>query len=387
MIVVGVGCFAGFAVLLAFSRGPNGGDGGTHALSRSAVGFAGLADLLRATGATVVVSREQAASGGPSAALLVLTPPPGGHGPASMPDLNADTVLIVLPKWRTAALDDHAGWVRPTGLLPSRDVLGVLPRDWDQPALRRRDGIARPVLTAAVPFREPPGTRAIDRLQVLSDKDWTPILRDAGGGIVLGQASEDGPYVLSDPDLLNDLALGDLAGAKGAMHLVTTLSGGGSVAFDVSLNGFGRSRDPLRMIFEPPLLGATLCAAAAALLTGLLSAKRFGPLRRAGRAFDLGKRALADNAAALIARAGREKRMALPYADLTRALAARSVAAPRLDAAGLDVFLDRAGVARGASERWATLLADTGAVRDGAGLVRLARRLHRWRMGFVHGHR
>ncbi len=388
MILVGVACFAGFAVLLAFSGEPSRSDGGVHALSRSAVGFAGLVELLREAGGTVLVSRDPAGSGGPKAALLVLTPPPGAPGPATMPDLNADTVLIVLPKWRTAAVGGHAGWVRPTGLQASRDVLSALPKDWDKPRLVRRSGVARPVLTAARPFDDPPALRPIDRLQVLASAEWTPILRDAEGGIVLGQANEDGPYVLSDPDLLNDQALADLAGAKGAVHLVTTLAGGGTVAFDVSLNGLGRSRNPLRMIFEPPLLGATLCAAVAALLTGLLSARRFGPARPADRAFDLGKRALADNAAALITRARREPRMARPYADLTRHLAASAVAAPRrLGTAELDAYLDRAAAGRGAAVRWTVLLAESGAVRDGAGLVRFARRLHRWRMGLVHGPR
>ena len=204
------------------------------------------------------------------------------------------------------------------------------------------------------------------------------------------RSQEDGPYVLSDPDLLNDLAIERPRGRQGRVDdLITTLSGGGSVAFDVSLNGFGRSRDPLRLIFEPPLLGATLCAAAAALLIGCSPPAASARPAWPGRAFDLGKRALADNSAALIARARREPRMARPYAELTRTW--RPARSPR-----------RAGWARRswtpswtapvpppaerdgpAGRRWPRRLA----VRDGAGLVRLARRLHRWRMGFVHGHR
>ncbi len=388
MVAVGLACFAGFVVLLAFSRGPSVRDGGTHALSRSAVGFAGLVALLKDTGAPVLISREPArAGGGPNASLLVLTPSAGSKGPQTFPDMNAGAVLIVLPKWRTDAMDAHPGWVEAEALLPSRDVLGVLPEDWAAPKLKRHDGTTRPALLAAAPLRSPPATNAIDRLQTLSAPRWTAVLSDRDGGIVLGQAYDDGPYVLSDPDLLNDLAMAELPGAQGALDLIGALSDG-AVAFDVSLNGFGRSRDPLLLIFQPPLLGATLCAVAAALLIGLVSARRFGPARAAGRAFDLGKRVLAENSAALIARARREPRMARPYAELTRHLAARAVAAPRqLGTAALDAFLDRAAAARGGTDRFGPMLAEAGAVRDGAGLVRLARRLHRWRMGLVHGHR
>ena len=386
MIVVGLGCFAAFAVLLAFSRGPNRADGGAHALSRSAVGFAGVVELLRDAGQPVLVSRDPGQHG-PKASLLVLTPSAGSRGPRSFADRDADTVLIVLPKWRTEAMDGHPGWVRPAGLLPASEVLDVLPGDIGRPRLKRRDGTARPALSAAPSFGSAPTTAAIDRLQTLADGKWVAALEDDDGGIVLGQATEDGPYVLSDPDLLNDLAMNDPAGAQGAASLVNTLADGGSVAFDVSLNGFGRSRDPLLLIMQPPLLGATLCAVAAGLLSGLLSAKRFGPARIAGRAFEFGKRGLADNSAALIARAGREKRMARPYAELTRHLAARATAAPRgLSPAELDAFLNRAALARG-EQPFAPLLAESGAVRDSAGLLRAARRLHRWRMGFVHGHR
>ena len=135
------------------------------------------------------------------------------------------------------------------------------------------------------------------------------------------------------------------------------------------------------------MLGATLCAIAAALLIGLLSARRFGPAQAAARAVDLGKRALADNAAALIARARRETHMARPYAELTRTLAAQAVSASRLPPAELDALLDRTAASRNLPERLLPLLAEADAVRDRPALLRLARRLYHWRMEIVHGRR
>ena len=398
MIGVGLACFVGFVVLLAFARGPSARDGGTHAASRSAVGFAGVAQLLRDAGTPVLVSRDpsraaapqpdsQAATRRPAPGLMVLTPSPGSRGPAAMPDLAAATVLIVLPKWRTGDMAEHPGWVRPDGLLPDAAVLGVLPKNWTGLRLNRRMDAARPALRNLDFFDGAPAPRlpVVDRLQTLTARKWFAALSDRDGGIVLGQPQKDGPYVLADPDLLNNLALADQAGAEAAVALLSTLADGEPVAFDVSLNGLGRPRDLLRLLFVPPFLGATLCAAAAAALVGLLSVRRFGPALTAGRAFDPGKRALADNSAALIALAGREARMARPYAELTRHLAARAASAPRrLGAAELDAYLDRAAALRGLPDSFTALLAEAGRVRDRAGLVHVARRLHQWRMS-LHG--
>ena len=77
--------------------------------------------------------------------------------------------------------------------------------------------------------------------------------------------------------------------------------------------------------------------------------------------------------------------MALPYAELTRSRAARASAAPRrLTGAELDSYLDRAATLRGLPDTFTSLLADSGGVRDGNGLLRLARRLHHWRTA-LHG--
>lgn len=387
MIGGGLACFAAFAVLLAFSTGRNEADGGAHALSRSAIGFAGVVQLLQDTGSQVLVSRAPALGDSPNAKLLVLTPAPTEHSPPTMPHLAARTVLIVLPKWRANPAPRHPGWVARDEPLPAGQVLSVLPADWVKPTLRRRPAAEHPDLQAGLPLGAVPSIAHVQRLQTLAATGWTAVLRDAAGGIVLGR-HEQGPYVLADPDLLSNLALADLAGATGAVTLLTTLADGQPIAFDVSLNGLGRSRELLRLVFEPPLLGATLCAVAAAALIGLLSVRRFGPVRVPDRTIAAGKRALADNSAGLIALARREPNMARPYAELTRGLAARATAAPRrLSPAEMDAHLDRAAAMRGLPDRFTALLADADAVRDRVGLVRLADRLHRWRMGLIHGHR
>jgi hypothetical protein len=73
--------------------------------------------------------------------------------------------------------------------------------------------------------------------------------------------------------------------------------------------------------------------------------------------------------------------MAARYALLTRAAAAKAVAAPsELMGEALTEFLDRLGVQRGAEGRLATLSAEAEKVRDRKGLTEVALRLYRWRL-------
>ena len=387
MILVGILCFAGFVVLFAFSLGPAARDGGAHAASRSAVGFAGLVELLQATGTPALTSRSRTLEEAPGGGLLVLTPPPGQAPPRSVSDLvRADAVLLVLPKWRTTALEEHPGWVQEVGLLLPETVLTALPGKHGQTAVLRRQGTKPPRLTTdRAGYTAATAIGPTQSLQVLEHSGLTPVITDGGGGVVLG-VDGDSLFVLSDPDLLNNAGLSDARGAAAAVALIKALSGSNPVTFDLSMDGFGRSRNPLRAIFQPPLLGATLCAVSACVLAGLLSAVRFGPALAARRGFELGKTALASNSAALIARAGREARMSVPYAELSRSLAARALGlSRRLGPAETEAALDR--MRRGGTPALGSLLVRAGAVRNRAGLLEIARSLYRWRQELVRGHR
>jgi hypothetical protein len=383
LMAVGVLCFVGFVVLFAFAQGPNVQDGGTHAASRSAVGFAGLVELLQATGTPTLASRslERAAAGG----LLVLTPPPGKAPPPNLVNAARGSVLLILPKWRAAPLGSHPGWVQTTGLLSTETVLTTLPGNGARTTLKRRIGTQAPELSAMNGFTKIIASGPIDQLQVLEHGLWKPLLTDQGAGMVLGTDGK-GLYVLSDPDLLDNAGLASESGAVAAMSLISGLANGQSVTFDLSLDGLGRSRNPLRAIFEPPLLGATLCAAAACLLAGLLSAVRFGPALPVRRRFELGKTSLTANSAALIARAGREAHMASPYARLCRDLAARAMGIPkRFGPAETNEALDRLQTPETPGIN--ALLAAAASVHNRTGLLTLAQTLYRWRRELRRGHR
>jgi hypothetical protein len=92
-------------------------------------------------------------------------------------------------------------------------------------------------------------------------------------------------------------------------------------------------------MFEPPFLAFTLALIAAAILVGLHALGRFGPPAIEGRAIPFGKRALADNVATLITRAGREDRLGDRYVVVVRDAAGAALGAGALAPDALETWL------------------------------------------------
>ena len=403
LLAAGVFGFCAFLVLQAFAPDlRNGYDGGAHALSRSAVGFAGLVRLLKAEGETVLVSRRPPSAREAPPALTVITPDIDTDGGDLAKRAAHGRVLIVLPKWLTVPDFQRPGWVTPFRLVDPDAVRRMLKPTLGEVSIDRRNDNApltldeadwRPAVAdaASVGPRQPPfdGREVAGRtgelvvhLQILkAAAGLRPVLSDAAGDVVLASTPDNRVFVLSDPDLLNTRGLRELAGARLAVALIDGLRSPGETAvFDVTLNGFNTPPNLFKLAFEPPFLGATLCLFAAAVLMGVHAVSRFGAPLAEARVFALGKEALADNSAALIRLAGREPRMAVRYLDLTRAAVIRELGAARVPPDQVDAFLDRLGERLGARRRLSDLArAATGAKgRDDA--LAAARDLHEWRL-------
>ncbi len=399
LVVASLVSAALFLVLTAYAPElRNASDGRAHALSASAVGYAGLAELLRADGMSATVSHDpRPTDGRRSPSVFVLTPEAGG-APADSDRLMVapGEKLVVPPKWIAAPAPLHRGWVVKLGIygpaivdeLMLRPLVG---RNWP---MSNRAAPSRPVLFGrGGPFsgeiRIPLGR--IDRFRTFGalPPGWLPALVDEQGRTVLAEKVDSPAYVLSDPDIFNNQGLAEPDNAKAALFLLHALPAGlgeQPVVFDVTLDGFARSRDILRLIFEPPFLAATLCVLGAALLMGLHAAVRFGAPRPPARALAFGKRALAETSAALIRMGGRQPAMAPRYADLTRDWAARRLGVSRdQDETAVAAALDRMGRQRTTEDPYSLLAADARRVRDEAALMRAAKRLYRWRLEMTRG--
>jgi hypothetical protein len=377
LLIAGVFAFSAFVALSAYAPDLRGGsDGGGHALSRSAIGYAGMVRLLKTMGEPVLVSRDAKARTA-STSLLVLTPPVDVDKDALNNLTATGPTLIVMPKWVAAPDMRNPGWVAKVGALDPGAVAKVLDKRFVGVSIVRDKAVA-PMRLLGLPGG-PVLTGPIDQLQTIGG-DPDPILKDADGRAILSKSDDGRVFILSDPDLLNTQGIKDLATARAGVAILQSVRGGdGPIIFDVTLDGLGRSRNLAKLAFEPPFLGATICLGAAALLVALQALTRFGAPRRAGRAIALGKLALADNSAGLIRLARREPRMAGRYLELIRASVARALGASPQVGADLNAQLDRQAERIGASRQLATLTAEADAVKDRAGLMRLARNLYQWK--------
>jgi hypothetical protein len=401
MIVAGVFAFSAFVVLSTYAPDLQSGDNGqAHALSKSAVGYGGMVRLLRNLGEPVLVSRRDLSRDQP--ALIIFTPSPNVSRDAYVKAAQLSSrTLVVLPKWRGGLDPKHPGWV--AALKPIRPA--------DQADLLKAIGTPKAKTTVAKgvgPLRlvGAPGGLAegmsvdagpIRNLQSLSGPGLVPILTDPQGRIILARRMPTETYILADPDLINTMGLKDIRTARAGVRILRILRDDGdrggayrrdvgrTIAFDVTLNGFARSNSVLKLAFEAPFVGATLCLVAAALLMGLHAAARFRAVRRGERALALGKDALIDNSAGLIRMARREPALAPRYAELQRAAATKALGGlraggSRLEGQALTDFLDRQGERFGAADSASNLDEETRTVRSLGDLMKVAAKWHQWRL-------
>jgi hypothetical protein len=399
LAVVGVFAFSALVVLVTYASDLRQNGGGADALSKSAVGYAALVEALKLSGTPVVLNRDSLPPHRSSGLFVVMPGPSADLGAVTALGFEG-TTLVVLPKWLVTPDPQHRGWVRKL------DLAGTAFR----PIIQDRQGLlARTHAAKAGPAA--PGLRAVDGpfevgavlqtgpvedLQVFdgsptasrkggpakpAPSHWKPVLVDGAGETVLARQVDKPIYVLAEPDLMNNHGLADERTFATALAIVQGLEhDDGPVIFDLRLSGLGRERSPMRLLFDPPFLGVTLCLAAAAGLAGWQAFARFGPARRAGRAIALGKTALVDNSAGLIRLAGREHRMAARYVEVTTDLAARAVGAPRrLSGEALIAFLDRMAIHRGAAERLDDLALEARLASTAQRAAGVAQRLFRWR--------
>lgn len=382
--VIAIGIVAFIALWALMALGPQmsaGNNGGGHALSKAAPGYAGIVDLAERAGASVeVLRREEPYSYDDFTQLIVLTPTQRTR-PEEVANLLAKAggspVLIILPKWQTMTVPGQEvkpGWAgvgvpvpAPARLVPEGEFGKVKIRHKEAPA-RASAWLAGRAVPLALPATVQ--TIAGDGLDILAE--------GPDGAAILARAASKDIYVLSDPDLLNNLAFASRERAAAAAALLDALAEDADAdgfAFDVTLNGIGGGRSLLRFAFVPPFIGVTLCLIAAFLFALWQAWARFGPPLRPQRAIPVSKAALIANSADLIKQAGRELEGAAAYVASLRAAIARRLHAPRgLDDAATDAWIDKHLPAD--RDRFSTLAARLVRARNTHELLADAQALH-----------
>ncbi|MGQ2974252.1 MAG: DUF4350 domain-containing protein [Sphingopyxis sp.] len=350
--VVAIGIVAFIALWALIALGPqisSGKDGGGHALSKAAPGYAGIVDLLERAGADVELRRRVAASRyGENQPLLILTPTHRTRVEelAELLDMQGGArAIVVLPKWQTAAIPGHTpkpGWVSlgfpvkpPAKMFPAGRFGSVRIEARPSKAQAVPAHIAGRSFTAHLPAN----------VQTVEGQVLETLIAGPSGGAVLARVSEGDLYILADPDLVDNFAFASRDGALGAAMLIDAVAEDAdtdALAFDLTLNGFGGQRSLLRFAFVPPFIGITLCLIAAGLLALWQAWMRFGPALNPRRAIPVSKAALIANSADLIRQARRELDGADAFVKSQRIAIARRLHAPGgLDAEATDRWIDK----------------------------------------------
>ncbi|MER8907600.1 DUF4350 domain-containing protein [Mesorhizobium sp. M0854] len=362
---------AGFFLLSTYApdfRQP--GNGGATPLSKSGVGYAGLAEWLRLTGEAPLMARTEDDLARDILLIVTISPDSDPEALDHILELRDDReTLFVLPKWQTLPLQQHEGWKMKIERLPDTVV-----NDWLGRIAKAKLGVGR----STVEQLEIRGhlVAAPQDMQWVADDH--PIIAAGSGKAVLIEFQDKPFFILTDPDLINNSALGDADKAAAARDLIQWLRPGkGLVMFDLTLHGGARKYDLAKLLVEPPFLALTLTILIAAALAFLHGLGRFGPPRIDQRAISFGKRALVDTTAMLMRRAGRLDELGGRYAALMRVRAGALLGAPQgLQGKALDHWLDSRDKEQAGG--FTTRSQAAGEAKNLTQMQQAAERLHDW---------
>jgi hypothetical protein len=361
------------------------------AFSESAIGHRAFAEVLRAAGIPVVVSRHDSAGRlGRGSVLLLAEPRDLDEHPARREALSravatAGRALLVLPKWQATPSPGMAGWAGSVARVRGRSIDATL----------RAAGVEGEPTLATLgpapawetgPFRHAPTFRP-GNVQLLASSEATVLLAHGEGALVLEAGDgESRLLVLADPDLLSNAGLHRGENAQLAVALVERLRDpGGAVVIDEVLHGHEVHPSLWRELLTPPLLYASLQAGLALLFLLWAGMGRFGRPDAAPPRLEPGTRALVGHTADLLQSGGHHDFALGRYLATTVRGLRRDLHVPA-DVAAIEPWLDRVGSWRGLTIGFSDLAAAARAGGlDPAERLRVAGRLHRWREEVVRG--
>jgi hypothetical protein len=360
---------------------------GADAYSVSAIGHQGLVRLLEKLDVPVIVSRNDSARTARDGLLLIVEPTITDD--ASRDRLkrlvhSAPTSLVVLPKWYGSAERGKA-WIDDAHLLPVDEVTAVME------AL----GVKDPTVV-----RMPGKSFTTD-----TERNDSPVVRDlqlaegpglltprgihaVGAGLVdgvKGSSDDTSVYVLSDPDVLSNFGLREPANARYTINLLDVLRENGPVVIDETMHGYAQTPSLLRLLFEFPLVLATLQVVICALLAVWAAMVRFGPRREAPPPLAPGKDFLIRNTAALLQYGGHHGHALRRYLQLTVAAVRQALHAPSLAPAAATAWLEDVRKARGGRVALSALEQAVDAADTPARTVEVADQVYRWRIEMTQG--
>jgi hypothetical protein len=364
---------------------------GSNTFSRSAVGYAGIAETLQQLGRPVAKSQYGSLAKLGTGSLLIVAEPRLSVRPQVAALLGAKTTLLILPKWRGKPSKQHPGWIADATLVPDIETSLTLwlgaPKaelvrqptvdNWSENALGITPDIAGPV-------------------QLMKSDRLRPLVATEDGILVGEIRNKDRRlWILSDPDVMANHGLGRKDNAAFSVALIDALArGDGAVVFDETVHGFlAQPQTPLNLLVDlkSPFISVTAQAVLAVALLLWAAMVRFGAPTPAPPPLAAGKRGLIRNAAKLIDFAGYQRVIVRRYVDATIRDVGRQLHAPRgLTEGALVEWLQRVGQVRAVGVDYGAIHAraqeiEFGRRRDLSSLLPLVRDIYRWKREIIDG--
>jgi hypothetical protein len=369
---------------------PEGTEIGPSVFSRSALGYAGIAEILQRVGLHVVKSRSGLGRlRGDD--LLVIAEPEGALDPQdvgiTIPS-DAERVLLILPKREGTPSQSHPGWISDSNLMPEAEIQSILD------AVRIDATIAytrKPVVWSKNAFGVDP--QMVAPVQLIRSHSMEPSMASQRGALLAWfEKRRYSLWVLADPDVLENQGMAHAANAAFAVALFQRLTGpGGRVVFDEAIHGYvSQGASPLLILVTFPYVLATAQGVLAICLLLWATVGRFGKAEPLAPALAAGKLGLIGNIAELLGFAGHQEVVVQRYVQETLRDVARLLHAPTLPEGKLVPWLSRIGAMRGIDMDCADILrrleerSATGA-RAPLALMAVARDIYRWKREIIDG--
>lgn len=394
LLAVALGLFALSMILSAYDQ-TQASSGARHrpgSFSSSAIGYAGLYEVLKQMDRPVARAMGRSLSLTGSSGTLILAEPDLGRLDQGDQKLKAPRLLLVLPKWRGYASDDNPAWIGRADVLSVPTVQSTL-------ALVDSGGEILRVQWPGLWSVNEIGLRpeGFGQVQLMRSARMRPIVA-LGRDLLVGEIKEGERriWVVSDPDVLSNHGLLKGDNAAFAVALIDRLRAldndnlRAPIVFDEAVHGFLESQDSfLKMMFRLPFVALTILICLAAALLAWSGSGRFGAPRSYRPPLDFGKRRLIDNSARLLDYAGHHAELLRRYIKMVVRSAAEALHAPAgLDLAAQADWLDRIGRSRGLERSCAAILQDSLAAgqnaRDLSRLFEGAWNIYKWK-GEIYG--
>lgn len=360
---------------------------GPSAFSRSAIGYAGIADVMHRLGARIVKSRSAPLGKLDPDGVLVIAEPLPSTSPEQLRSLfTAGRVLLVLPKWTGNPSEQTAGWIEDASLL-------------EEDAARKVARIAVPgaetVRVPSVANWSPNEIGSVPSItgttQLIKSSLLRPVVATVTGMLV-GElrTGQRRLWILADPDVMQNH--GFPGNAAFATTLINRFRGGdGNIVFDETVHGLAEQpRSPFLMLFEFPFVLATVQGAIAIAFLLWATMGRFGVPLTPPVAMASGKAGLIENTAKLFELARYQPVIIKRYVYAIIRDVARQLHAPTgMSDTTLVEWLRRTGQARAVKVDCGSVLSTASELASGSHggttLSALAREIFRWKQEIIDG--